>query len=132
MEFYHGDYGVGGDEAREVINVAVCVVPGDPPAKPDDVRCAQVVGESFLIVDAGHAGIALLHFAEQAFLGGEDRAASVDVDGTAFEYDASAAGSSGVRDRADLLSVRGLGHVSADFFVVTPVRIFGPGVEAEF
>ena len=69
--------------------MAVRVVAEDAAAEPDGVWRAEVFGEDFFVVFARHAGIALLHFAEQAFFGGEDGAASVDVDGAAFEDDAA-------------------------------------------
>ena len=37
------------------------------------------------VVFTGEAGIAFLRFAEEAFFGGEKRAAAVDVDAAAFE-----------------------------------------------
>ena len=86
--FDHGDDRIGSDEAGEVVDVAVRVVAEDAAAEPDRVRRAEVVGENFFVVFARHAGVALLHLAEQAFFGGEDGAASVDVDGAAFEHDA--------------------------------------------
>src|SRR5258708_3029519 len=68
----------------------------------------------------------MLSLAQQALLGGEQCAATVDVDGASFENHAGVA-----VQRADLLSVGRVCHPAADFFVVAPVGIFGPGVEAE-
>ena len=61
-----------------------------PAPEPDRVRCAQIVGEGLLVVNARHMRIALLHLAQQAFFGGEDRASAVDVDRPALEHDARA------------------------------------------
>ena len=41
--------------------------------------------EGLLQLLAAHAGIALLDFAQQAFLGGEQNSLSIGVDGAAFE-----------------------------------------------
>ncbi len=88
----HGDDRIWSDEAGEVVDVTVGIVAEDAFAEPDRVRCTEVVGEELFVVGAGHAWIALLDFAEQAFFRGEERAASVDVDGAAFEDDAGAVG----------------------------------------
>ena len=46
---------LGVDEPGEVVDVAVGVVAGDPPAEPDDVADAQVVGEDALDGRRGRA-----------------------------------------------------------------------------
>ena len=125
--FHYGYNRMRGDEAGEVVDVAVGVITGDATAEPDSVLSAQIVGENFFVIFARHAGVALLHFAEETFFGGEDGAASVDVDGSAFEDDASV-----VRDGADFFNAGDVRHQAADFVVVTPVEVFRPGVEAEF
>ena len=122
----HGDDGVRRDEPREVIDVAVSIVAEDAAAQPDHVRRTEIISEDFFVVFARHAGIALLHFAEQTLFGGEERALSVDVDRAAFEDDTVF-----FMERADLASVGDVRHKAADFFVVTPVGIFCPGIEAE-
>src|SRR4029077_6807217 len=81
----HGDHGVGRDEAGQVVDVAVGVVAQNAAAQPDHVRRSQVVGEELFVVDAGHVRVALLLFAEEAFFGGKQSAAPVDVDGPAFK-----------------------------------------------
>ena len=45
--------------------------------------------ERLLKLLAAHAGIALLHFAEQALFGGQQDALAVGVDGAAFEDEAA-------------------------------------------
>ena len=77
----------------------VGVVAGDPPAEPDDVRGAQVVGEDPLEPGLGRAGVAGLDVAEQAFLGRQERPPAVDVDRAAFQDDA---GRPVAVDRVDL------------------------------
>src|ERR1700688_3092481 len=94
--------------------------------KRDHSWGAEIIGEELFIVFARHARVALLDFAEQTFFRGEDGAASVDVNGSTLEDDACVA-----VQRTDFLRVGGIGHQCADFFVVTPVGIFRPGVEAE-
>ena len=90
------------------------------------MRGAEVIGEGLFVMDACHVRIALLLFAQQAFFRREDGAGAVDVDRAAFENDASAD-----RFRANLGGVGSLGHQAADFFVVAPVGVLGPRVEAE-
>ena len=70
--------------------MAVRVVAVDSPAQPDDVADAQVIGEDLLDGRAVEAGVARLDFAEQAFLGRQQRAPAVDVDRTPFHHDPDA------------------------------------------
>ena len=123
----HGDDGVSRNEAGEVVDVAVGVVAGDAASQPDGVGRAQVVGKSFFVMNARHVGIAFLDFAEETLFGGKDCAGSVDIDRAAFEHDARRASA----NRSNLLGVGGFRHQGADFFVMPPVGIFRPGVEAE-
>ena len=76
---------VGADEAGDVVDVAVGVVAGDAAAEPDDLLDAEIVVEGPLKLLAADAGVALLHFAEQALFGGQQDALAVGVDGAAFE-----------------------------------------------
>src|SRR6266487_106608 len=73
-----------------------------------------------------HVRVALLLLAEQAFLGREDCAGAVDVDRATLEHDAGTD-----CKRPDFRRVSSFGHEAADFFVVTPVGIFGPRVKAK-
>ena len=81
--------------------------------------------EKLFVVGPGHSRIALLSLAQEAFFGGQQSALAVDVDGTTFEHD-------GIfpEDGLDCTGIRGLGHEAANFFVVTIVGVFGPGIEA--
>ena len=81
------DDGLGIDEPRQVVDVAVGVVAVDPAAQPDDVADAQVVGEDLFDGRAVEAGVASLDLAEQAFLGRQQRAAAVDVDRAPLHHD---------------------------------------------
>src|SRR3981081_2527919 len=67
----------------------------------------------------------MLSLAQQALLGCEQCAATVDLDGASFENHAGV-----VAQGADLLRVGEACHQAAAFFVVPPVGIFGPSVEA--
>ena len=84
-----GDDRPGIDEPRQVVDVAVGVVAVDPPAQPDDVADAQVVGEDLFEGLAVEARVAGLDLAEQAFLGRQQRAPAVDVDRAPLHHDAA-------------------------------------------
>src|SRR5207244_5311180 len=71
-------------------------------------------------LDEGHAGIAGLHGAEQALLGGHQESRAVDVDAAAFEHQ--------VRTPTAHLEV--LGYGIRHGVVVLPVVVLGPSVEA--
>ena len=90
-----GEDGVFGDEAGDVVYVAVGVVAGAAFVEPDGLVDAEVVVEGLFEVFAGfvfvaEAGVAFLDFGEEApFFGGEeDIAGAVGVDGAAFEDEA--------------------------------------------
>ncbi len=91
--FDGGEDGVFGDEAGDVVDVAVGVVAGAAAVEPDGLVDAEVVVEGLLEVLAGfvfvaEAGVALLDFGEEALFGGEEDAGAVGVDGAAFEDEA--------------------------------------------
>ena len=67
------------------------VVAFDSPSEPDDMAGREIVGEDLLDSRTTESGIAGLDLAEQAFLGREQRSASVDVDRSAFHHDADVA-----------------------------------------
>jgi len=60
----HREYGVRGNKAAEIINVAVSVVADDSFAQPDHVPNAEIVGKHTLVIAAAEARITLLDFAE--------------------------------------------------------------------
>src|SRR5436309_1216009 len=66
------------------------VVAGDATLEPEDVCYAQVFTKNVPVVLLCKAGIPFLNFAQQAFLGREERAAAVDVNAAAFENNATA------------------------------------------
>ncbi len=64
------------------------VIADDAAAEPQDLIDAEVVVKRALKLLAAHAGIALLHFAQQALFGGEQSALAVHVNRSAFENEA--------------------------------------------
>ena len=84
--FHHGDDCARGNEAGDVIDMAVSVVASDALTEPDDFLNAEVVRENLLVVLPVETGIAFLDFAEKAFFCGEESTLSVDVDGTTFKH----------------------------------------------
>ena len=81
---------------------------------------AEIVGERALDLLRGKAGIAGLHGAEQALLGGQQESGAVDVDAAAFEHQAGTPS-----PHLEALRERG-GHG----VVLLPVVVLGPSVEA--
>src|SRR6266404_611581 len=88
--FDDGDDGGGADEAGEIVDMAVRVVAGDSIFQPENLGDSEIAAEDVSVIFAGESVIALLALAEQAFFGGEQGAAAVDVDAAAFEHDAAA------------------------------------------
>ena len=74
------------DKAGQLVDVPVGVVADDAAAEPEDVGRAEVIAEVLLDVGLGKLRVAI--WVEQALLGGEQRAAAVDVDRAAFQDDA--------------------------------------------
>src|SRR6266849_647348 len=125
--FDDGDDGVRRDEASEIIDVAVGVVAGDAGAEPDHVLDSQIIRENLFVVGSLHGGIAWLDLAKQALFGSQKSALAVDLDGAALEHDRVLA-----VNGAGFVGAGGFGHEATDFFVVLPVGVLGPGVEAPF
>src|SRR5208283_255377 len=73
-------------EARNVVHVAVGIVAGNAAAQPNDLIDAEIIGESALQLRAAQAGVALLHFAQKAFFGGEQSTFAVHVDRSALQH----------------------------------------------
>ena len=88
--FDDGDDGCGIGEAGEIVNVSMSIVSGDAAFQPENIRYAKIIAEELFVIAFFEAGIAFLNPALQAFFGGEERAAAVDVDGAALENDAAA------------------------------------------
>ena len=91
--FDGGEDGVFVDETGDVVDVAVGVVAGTAFVEPDGLVDAEVIVEGLFEVLAGgffvtEAGVALLDLGEEAFLGGDEDACAVGVDGAAFEDEA--------------------------------------------
>src|SRR5215831_8720325 len=64
------------------------VVARDAAFEPENSCHSEVFAKNFCVVLFGKAGVPLLNFAQQAFLGGEQSAAAVDINTAAFEDDA--------------------------------------------
>ena len=117
-------------EASDVVDVAVGVVAGDAAIEPDDLIDAQEVMKGLFQLVAAHAGIALLHLAQQALLGGEQNTFAIGIDGAALENQAVLRA---IRERDRWLPLgqaEKFGDAARDLVVAMPVGILGPGVEA--
>src|SRR5205085_5714683 len=84
VAFIAEDDGARVDETRQVVDVAVRVVARDAFPQPEGASDAEEILEELFVPGAAESGIAHLHLRiEQAFLGGQERSLSVDVDGPA-------------------------------------------------
>ena len=87
-----------GDEAGDVVDVAVGVVAGAAAVEPDDLIDAKVVVEGLLQAGLSRLpGLRCWTSAEQALFRGEEDAGAVGVDAAAFE-DEAVLGAVGERD----------------------------------
>ncbi len=77
---------VGADETRNVVHVAVGVVAGDAAIEPNDLIDAEKIRENLLQLLAAHARVALLHLAQQTFLGRQQSSRAIHVDRPAFKH----------------------------------------------
>ena len=115
------------DEAAQIVHVPVGVVSRDALAEPQHIRHAQLVAERTLELGARQVRVPHLNRGvEQAFLGGQQRAATVHVDAPALEHHVAPARPSSKQPYPELLRCP-LG----DPVVLLPVGILRPGVEAE-
>ena len=121
------DHGVRGNEAGDVVDVAVRVVTDNAGAKPDNILNAEKFGKDALVVALLHSRVPLLHATEQALFGGDQRTASVHVERSAFKDNVPVC-----ERRLDFLCLSSLGHQASDLFVAPPVWIFCPGIESPF
>ena len=119
-----------GDEAGDVVDVAVGVVAGTAAVEPEDVVDAEVAIEGGFQLLTGDAGVAGLDRGEETFFGGEEGAFAVGVDGAAFEDEAVR----GAVGEGDGWLDAGHGVVGGDMLgnpvVVNVVGVLGPAVEA--
>src|SRR5690349_342054 len=123
--FDGGNDGVGCDEARYIVDMAVSVVPGDAAAEPDHVGDAEIVAKYLVVIFCLHRWIAMLGGAEQAFFSREQGAKAIGVNGAAFKDDAGLANCGSLS-----LCARDICHSRADFLIALVIRIFCPGIEA--
>lgn len=109
----------GGDEAGEVVDVAIGVVAFDAAGEPADVGLAVVVFE--VLLDAGAVEVGVAVFVEEAVGGGEKGSGAVHVDSAAFHDDA----------RVEDGEIEFFGDTGGDGVVLAVGRVFAaPGVEA--
>ena len=107
----------------------MCVVARDTAAEPDDLIDAEIVVKRVLKLLAADPGVALLDFAEQALLRGEQNASAVGVNGAAFKNYAVL--------RTVLVLDEGLrggeaeerGNAAGELVVELAVRVLGPAIE---
>src|SRR5260370_17910885 len=85
---------------------------------------AKIGREKAVMGCTGHGRVGLVGRGEQTLLGGNQSAASVDVDRSAFEHDAEF-----LAEWVHNTSAGGLRHALANFFVEFVIRILGPRVE---
>jgi len=123
--FYGGDDLVLGDEAGDVIDVAVGVVSGTATMEPDGLLDAEMLTEGSLQLLTGDTGVALLDLRQEALFCGDKGASAVDVYAAAFEDQAM----TGNLWLALWHRVKA-GYLLGDLVVATPVIVLGPGVEA--
>src|SRR5690242_12290448 len=109
--------------------MAVRIVARDSLAQPEHIRGAEVRLEDRLELRPPQTGVADLHrLIEQAFLGGEHRAAAVDVDAAAFEHDIAISWPRPYREQSYFES---RGRARGDAVVQFPIGVLGPCIEPE-
>src|SRR5882762_7478992 len=86
--FNYGHHRRGIHKARQIVHVAVRVVPSDTVLEPQNVRHAEKVSEDFFQFLAYKPWIARLHRTQQAFLRCEQRTAAVYVDAASLDHHA--------------------------------------------
>ena len=124
------DDSCGRDKASDVIDVAVRIVADDTAAKPDGLVYAEIVAEAALKLCAADAGVPLLHLAQQALFRCEQRSCPVNVDGTAFEDDATVLRAVFNLDcRLPCSRAEQFGYAAGELVVEMPVRIFCPAIK---
>ena len=101
------------------------VVTDNARAQPDNVCRAKVFCEYLFVIALLHSGIALLYSAQQALFRCNQCALPVDVNRAAFEHNAILA-----EHWPNFLRARSLRHQAPDVFILLPIRIFSPCVEA--
>ena len=79
-----------GDEPGDVVDMSVCVIPGDAAPEPDECLHTEMVAEHTFHVVSPESRVTGLHDrVQQAFLGRQCGALAVDVDAAPFEHDST-------------------------------------------
>src|SRR5215475_15078966 len=81
--FQDTNYGHRVDEAGDIINMSVGIVPNNTFRQPNDLANSQGSFEELLNFTAAHVGIAIL--VQQALLRREAGSGAVNFDGSSFE-----------------------------------------------
>ena len=128
--FAGGQHGARADEAGNVIDVAVGVVADNAALQPQNLFHSQHPAQRGFNLLARHSRIALLHRAEQALLGGQQQAASVHVNRSAFEHHLAARRTAHLHGSPQKLHAAAhLGNLFRKRVIELPVPVLGPGVE---
>src|SRR6185312_3577499 len=124
-----GDDGVRRGEAGDVVNVTVRIIAGDAAVEPDDLVDGEVVVKGALKLLASDARIALLHAAEKALFGGEQRTGAAGVDGAALEDKPVLRTILVLNRRLPLGQAEKAGDAIRQLIVERPIGIFSPAVK---
>ncbi len=109
--------------------MAVGVVAGDAAIEPEHLIDPEKIVEDLLKAFAADAGIALLHFTEQALFRREQDAVAIGVDGAAFKNDPMRRAVEFNR-RLPLSQAEKFRCATRDLVIELPVVVLGPGIEA--
>src|ERR1019366_6607394 len=116
------------DETGDIVNVPMGVVAGDAAVQPDHFLHPQIVGENLFHLLTRNSRIALLHVAQQALLGGDERPASIDVDASALQYHRTWMPVH-FEFRLPRWRAQPIGDFAWEHRVKLPIVVLGPGVE---
>src|ERR1700691_982931 len=81
--------GLRRNEAADVVHMAVRVVARHAASQPDHLIDAEKIVKGPLKLLTAHAGVALLHVAQQALLSSEQNSLAIRVDRSAFQHQAA-------------------------------------------
>ena len=114
-------------KARDIVDVAMSIVPRRAFTQPYSIGDAQVLGEGLLVVLSAHAGVSHLDVREQPLLDHQHHSAAVDLDSSPLQHQPLAIVLSfcfRARQSGDA------GDHPSDIGVLTIVIVLRPAVEA--
>ena len=117
------DY-IFGDEASDVVYVAVRIVSGNTAIEPENMIDAKKIVEHLFQIGTAQAGVALLHFAKEALFGSDEDTLAICVDRSAFEHYALL-----IKVRYPFGKAQQFCRVFRNPIIVLPIVILCPGVE---